>query len=251
MSEIDNFFGGLQGEDKQEQDIFDQKTPAPVEGEPQSSEEPHKNRRHRRLEEALQKERESNIALNERIKVLSEQERFVKETSQGEVDDRFLRIYGDTPETRQAWKLQQDLIAEYAARAKEEAIQEIENRNLETRKQQKEFEDFIDNELESIEDQFNVDITSDAPAARKARREFLEVVQQLSPKDEDGTVTGYADFNAAWEMYQLKREREKSPASVNRQKEIASRTMKTGGGSAPAEKQPTPGFRGWMNDYNM
>ncbi len=260
MSEIQNFFDSLPSEEKQEQDIFGDKNQKPPEegvvpakgeegGEGEGAD-VRKNRRHRRLEEQLRRERESNIALNERVRVLAEVgTRATGSGSSTDVPPEWIALYGDTPEAKTAWAMQDRMIKDATERGKKEAIAEFESRQAETVKQQKEFESFIDTELEDLEDSFNVDLTSDAPAARKARKEFLELVQKVSPKDESGNITNYADFNSTFELYKSSRKESKPDAS--RQKEIAARTMQGSNNGAQPQKQFTPGFRGWQKDYGI
>lgn len=254
MNNVDEFFDGLPSEDKKEADIFaeEAKVAPKIDDDPEQAPESIKDRRHRRLEQKLQAERESNIALNARINALSETDRFRQEIKTEDIPIDWLSIYGGaTPEgqeqAKRAWKLQQEMLSNVKEEAKKEALEEIENRQQETAKQQKQFESFIDTELESIEDQYNVDVTSNAPSARKARREFLELVQKFSPKDEDGTITDYADFGATWEAYQATA---KKPDN-SRQKDLADRSMKQSGDSGEQPKAITPGFQGWRRDYNL
>ena len=254
-TELDKFFEGLPSEDKQLADVFNDKPKeeAPVQGEePEDDGEVRKNRRHRRLEEALQKERESNIALAARIETLSEVQKFTQETTKtGEVPHEWIALYGDTPEARRAWEMEERLISRAKEEAKNEALEEFENRQNKVVQEQKQYESLIDSELESLEDTYNVDLTSNAPSARKARREFLELVQSLSPKDEAGNIADYADFGSTFEVYQKTRQSEKSSETSNKQKELASRSMQKPGGDSNIPTQITPGFRGWMNDYNL
>lgn len=251
-SSVDEFFKDLPSEDKKEQDIFDDKKeekkddPAPEKGE-KDEEVPEslKNRQHRRLEQKLQRERESNIALAERVKILSEQDKFAQDV---EIDPRIAKMF-DTSEVGKENALRlHEVMQDMSARAKQEALQEIQNQQVKEREEQKSYESFIDDELEGLEDQFNVDLTSDAPQARKARREFLEMVQKLSPKDDEGTITGYADFGAVFEEYQSKHTEK---VDNTRQKEIASRSMQKSGQSSGGEPKITPGFRGWEKDFNL
>lgn len=259
-NELDEFFDGLPSEDKKEtvDDIFkdepEKKPDAPAEGvaedKPEEGGEPRKNRRHRRLEQQLMQEREARIRAEAEADAAR---RYGGSTSSasGEVDPRWLRIYGDTPESRQAWQLQQEIFNDYKEQTKEEAMREVQEQQAEITRQQREHEALIDSELESLEDEFNVDLTSDAPAARKARREFLEMVEKASPKDEDGNVTSYADFAAVYEHYELKRAKGKDNRITDRQKELSSRTMNRGNGSQASEPTITPGFDGWRKDYNL
>lgn len=255
---VDKFFKDLPSEDKQERDIFNEKKPeteVPAKGEEEGKKEmgdddPRKNRRHRRLEDQLQRERESNIALNERLKAKTEAERFAKEV---DIDPRISKMFDASEVGRENALRLSEVMSDMTAKAKADAIAEMEERTARVHSEQKEFESYIDTELEHLEDTHDVDLTSDAPAARKARREFLEMVQSLSPKDAEGTITGYADFESAFELYKKTKQEQKSSPAVDRAKEIASRSMqRPGGGSESASTQKTtPGFRGWMKDFNI
>lgn len=251
-SAVDEFFKDLPSEDKKGQDIFDEKKEKPEKSSEASEKEEEevvpdslKNRQHRRLEAKLQKERESNIALAERVAILSEQDRFAKDV---EIDPRIARMFDTTDVGKENAKTLATVLSDMTAKAKDQALQEIENKQVQEQSERRKHEEFIDNQLEAIEDEFNVDVTSDAPAARKARREFLEMVNNLSPKDQDGELTDYADFRSTFELY-----KDKSVEKVDntRQKEIASRSMQKSGSSSSGEKAITPGFRGWERDYNI
>lgn len=256
-NEVDEFFKGLPGEQPKDADIFEEAPKdgqqAPVEGAegaaagPGEGGEPRKNRRHRRLEQQLQAEREARIAAEARASGLAE--RGASEVP-SEVPDKWLRIYGDSPESRLAWSLQKEMLDGVAKEAREGALQEFETRQKASADESAKFESFIDAELEDIEDEFNVDVTSDAPAARKARREFLELVQELSPKDDSGSITAYADFGAAWKQYAARKAG--APADNSRNKDLADRSMvRSGAGQGEAEKPRTSGFFGWKNDLNI
>lgn len=255
-NEVDKFFEGLPSEETKKVDIFEEAGQRPPEeGEKPGAEtpgEPHKNRRHRRLEEQLQHERELRIAAEAKAEGRSEAERSSKEANAADdTPDKWLRMYGDTPEARQAWALQKELLAGIVQQTKEETIKEMEGRQTAAIEAQRGFEQMIESRLEAIEDEHDVDVTSNAPVARKARREFLELVQQLSPKDEAGNITGYADFDAAWDIYQEKVAAESKDPEAARRKELASRSMQQSGGTDTVEKQPTPGFYGWMKDAGL
>lgn len=255
-SEVEKFFEGLPEEEKPEADIFSD-TPAAPEKEkendgtttPEKDGEPRKNRRHRRLEQQLTEEREKRIAAEARAGGISEAQKFVQTTGD-DTPAKWLQMYGDTPESRQAWALQKEIMADVVAKTKAETLKEVEDRETARKTEQAQFQTFIEGELEELEDEYNVDLTSDAPAARKARREFLEMIQTLSPKDDAGTITGYADFDATWKLYQEKRSATKTDASKN--KDLASRTMTRPGDTATETEKPrTPGFFGWQKDLGI
>lgn len=254
-NEVEKFFDGLPGEDTQIADIFDEKTSTKTEEKKEESTEGtkpeegeiRKNRRHRRLEEQLDREREARIAAEARADALSESKKFSSETKEDEVDSRWLQIYGDTPAARQAWKLQQEILNDRDERVSERTRKEIEEERIQEQKNQQRYESVIDSELESIEDEFDIDVTSDSPQARKVRREFLELVENLSPKDDAGEITSYADFGQAFKLYQSQSTKEDN----TRQREIASRSMSKSGGSVSTEKTNIDAQRDYLRSIGM
>ena len=241
-STAEDFFNSLPKEEQKNPNFFNE--PKEIKEEAKASESPdkdeeqkeevRKNRRHRRLEEQLEREREARIAAEARAQALSENRQFSQESKSDDIDPRWITIYGDTPASRQAWKLQQEIFSDYASKSKEEVLNKIQEEQKEAEQYQKQFESFIDTQFESIEDEYDVDITSNSPQARKARRDLLDIVETLSPKDEDGTISNYADFKGAWEMYQLKNAK---PANTARRDEIAAKSMSSSAGVPNASKE--------------
>lgn len=254
-SQVDEFFKNLPDEDKTERDIFDEKKPPVVEPtvvstdeDPEKAPESVKDRRHRRLEARLQSERETNIALTERIKTLSEMDKFTKEVGDEVIPD-IAKMFDSTDIGKENALRLSKVIRNERQQAKEDALQAIEERHKEEVEKQKEYETFIDNELEILEDQYNVDLTSDSPKARKTRREFLGLVQDLSPKDETGEITNYTDFESTFKVFQKTQTEEK--VDNTRREEIASRGMQRSNSTELTVKKITPGFDGWKRDYGV
>lgn len=240
MNEKDKFFEDLK-EDGKADDMFAGATPpAPVvpakEEEKKEEEivpESVKNRRHRRLEEALQKERESNIALSARVQTLSEMKETAKSTN---TDERLYTLYGTEDNGKKAASITQSILNDVKEQAKHEALEEMRAERTREKEDVVKQETVLDGFLDSIEDAYNVDVTSNSPAARKARAGFFDALKELSPKDGD-TVTAFADPLATWEHYQLKQSKDKPTENTDRQKELASRSM-TRSGNPPAPEPP-------------
>lgn len=93
--------------------------------------------------------------------------------------------------------------------------------------------------FESIEDSFNVDLTSNDPLARKTRGEFIDFIQRVAPKNADGEILAYPDFQETFTLFQ---ETKKRGPVVNRSKSIASRSMER---SSDASKVPLPADTSW------
>ena len=224
MSTTEEFLKGLDGDEKKvDNSMFNDTVPAKaVETEDEVVAESVKNRRHKRLEAQLRAEQESNIALAERIKVLSEVEKFSKENSS--VDPDIAKLFDASESGKENALRLSAKFQEFEQRAEERAIARLREEQRSAQQEQKNLESFIDNQFEALEDEYNVDLTSDAPAARKARREFGELLEKVSPKDESGEIKEYADFFSTFELY--KSQKSETPS---RNKEIASRSMQRSG----------------------
>ncbi len=254
MNEVDKFFNDIPKESQKEADIFDDKPKQAPEKEVAKTEDEDepvkKNRAYRRLEEKYQKEREASIALNARIQALSEMDQYKKEVA-GEIDADLAETFGPTEDGKRLAKFFQNKFDSLTEKAKEEALREIEQRVESEKTEVSEYENFIDSQLEALEDTYNVDLTSDSPTASKARSEFLQMVLSVSPKDEDGVLKDYADFGSTFEMFQNMKQSQNKP-DATRNKELASRSMQKSGQGGQTETQKiTPGFRGWMKDMNI
>jgi hypothetical protein len=251
QNSVDEFFSKLPDEDKKEADIFDEKpketiTPAKVDDvDPEKVPESIKDRRHRRLEQRLQAERESNIALTTRLQTLSEMDKFAKEHGD-EVHPDIAKMFDSSDTGKENALRLSHALKSMKEEAKNEALKEVEERQTNLVKEQQEYENLIDNELESLEDAHNIDLTSDAPKARKTRREFLELVQQISPKDENGDIVSYADFGSTFDLYVKTQTEEKTDNS--RKQEIASRSMQRSGQTQGIPQKRSSGFDGWKQD---
>lgn len=253
-NEVEKFFETLPSEDKKLVDIFEKPLPEKGNGAEslEKEGEPRKNRRTRRLETQLQEElgkvRDLRIAEEARA---AQRNEGARNASPSDVPDKWIRVYGDSPESRTAWQLQKEIFDEHADKIREEARRDLQKEREDSAKKQKEFDAFIGTELETLEDEYDMDLTSSAPAAKKARREFLELVESLSPKGADGELTAYADFGEAFKIFQQKANEKNSP-EAERRKELAARSMNQATGNASEQtKDRTAGFWGWQKDLNL
>ena len=231
MSEINKFFEGLPSEDKQATDIFNDKaeTPAVVpekgEDEPKS-----KDRRYRRLEQKLQEERESNIALAERIRVLAElKEEQMSNRDNDDFDPELIELFGDNEAGKRVAQIFEKKLATVSERAKEEALRELsEARNYEE-DLVNEYSNQIDEEFANIEDRYDVDLSGNDANSRKLRELYVNELQRRSHKDQDGNIDSYPDFEATFEDVL-----EKVKPDNSRNKEIADKSMVRSGQGTPA-----------------
>jgi len=93
--------------------------------------------------------------------------------------------------------------------------------------------------LELIEENFDVDITSNDPKARKLKGEFMEFVERIAPKDKFGNVKDYPDFETSFELF---KERIAKPRSNDKAKELAARGLSRQG---DASQIPVPRGNSW------
>jgi hypothetical protein len=260
--ELEQFFKDLPPEDKSKADIFgDKKTTVEVATKEGESEEdtPKKNRHSRRYEAKYQAEREAGIQMAATIKAqkelidsLKESGKFSKEVGD-EINDKglrdWLRIYGDKPEHREAYEiLKNNIIGPVSQRAEKlaEELEELKNRDVVANQQVKEFEGFIDRQFERLEDEYDVDIATD----EKLRNALIDEVKRISPKDEEGNITQYGDFNAAMENV-LEKSKIVDTGSQKRN-DIASKSMANSGGNAGnTAPTKTSGFFGWKKDMKL
>ena len=87
--------------------------------------------------------------------------------------------------------------------------------------------------FEREEENFNVDFNTNP----KLRSEFIEFIERVAPKDENGDVVEYPDFNETFKLYQ-----EVNKKSNTRAKELASRSSVR---SSEASSAPMPHDTSW------
>lgn len=232
-NEVDKFFEGLPSQDRPAEEILEPKLPEKA-PEKEEEEKPRSNREARRLKQRLEESQEMNVELNNRVKELAEEVKKMK-SSGNSVDPRISQIFSSDEAGKAGAKTLEQILDDRDARIRQSLAEELKQEQLKEKQAQKQYESFIDSQLENLEDQYGVDLTSNAPGARKARTEFLDLVSKLSPKDEDGTISGYADFGQTFEIYQSTR-KEKSPDTTAK-KEIAARSMERSG---TGSYQPQP-----------
>lgn len=223
MSEQEQFLKDT--ETKEGDDLFDKPLDDKVVDEnPELAEESVKDRRHRRLEEKLQAEREANIAMATRLEVISEAKK--TEETPSEYLKSVERIYGtDTPEATAATELLKNALKGVKDEAREEALNTWREEQRQSSQDVAKEEKKLDSMVEDIEDDYNVDLTS--PKSKELRSAFFKTLEKLSPKDAQGNVIHYADHRAVWEDLQSRI----SKRTENRAKNLSDRSMVHSGAS--------------------
>jgi len=246
MSELKTFLDEIGVNDVKPVDILTdplvpeegkQEIKAPVDDKGEGEHQP-RNRRERRLESKLQAERESSIALAAK---LAEREKIDSERN-ATVESDYLKsiekIYGtDSPEAIEATELFKGALKGLHKDATETALKLFrEERDKET-KAVTDQEGILDTMMEEIEDEYNVDLTSEE--AKTTQKAFLTLLQRMSPKDKDGNIIQYADHTAVWETLQSQKEAPKQ----NQAKDLSSRSMVQSGSSKESQLEDDSNVR--------
>lgn len=154
----------------------------------------------------------------------------VTEERGDEIEDILTRIIGnDTPEKVSAVRDFKKVLIERENKGAEKAIAEWENRRQSELREEQEATAQLEAGLESIEETFNVDLTSN----RKMRTEFLDFVEKIAPKDANGDVIDYPDFEETFRVFKEM----KKPQPNLRAREIASRGLERTTEAKPQQPQ--------------
>lgn len=226
-NELDDFLGDLKNENTDDPFILDAEDPL---GEPATSnEEPEEKplpfNKDPKIQKFIQKEVER---LSKDLRP-TEVQTFIRDTGtkQDDTDEvlsSLTEIVGnDTPQKIAAVARLRKALASEKDESVKRAVAELES--LSTRQQEEEQEEFAEAQdelvqgFESIEDTYGVDLLSEK--GKNLRGEFIDFIKRVAPKDEDGEVIQYPDFE---ETFKLFRDTRKAPSN-NRAKEIASRSI--------------------------
>lgn len=233
-NELKQFLGGLETDQQADIDPFAHVQPQDSEQEPQPEQKPEenedavmhaKNRRERRLLEKLEAERQSSIRLNEELRQEREARQRQEASEAGDYLKDVERIYGtESPEAREATEILKRTLLGLKESAKQEALQEIQQRQEVETRAVKEAESMLDDMVDEIEEVYGLALTE------QQQSDFYRLLERMSPKDRDGNILYYADHIAVWEDYQTRLKAQTNTAA----RDLASRSM-TNSGSAPSQ----------------
>lgn len=213
----------------------------PVKEVSEEDDETPRNRQQRRMAEKLQRERETNIALNARLQALSELNAYAK-NHEGEIDPDLVKAFGTTEDGKALTEIFTKKFKEIETSAEERAFQRIQEQQAKESEEEAKNSEYIDQEFESLEEKYDVDLSGKSKASKEFRNGFIDFVSDISPKDDQGNIIEYADFESSFEAYnRIAQGSNRKPAEVSqRQKELASRSMTPSGGRTPSETPQGP-----------
>lgn len=138
------------------------------------------------------------------------------------LSDVLTRIIGnDTPEKLSAIKDFKKALGGMKDEAKVEALREIYAEREEETQAEMQAQNEVSEAFDDIEDTFNIDITSNAPQAKKIRSDFIDFVKRVAPKDAYGDIISYPDFKSTFEIFKDMNK----PQLNNRAKDLANRSI--------------------------
>lgn len=239
-NEVDKFLEGLNDEPKS--DPFEQSKEDPFEAEEaeekaeEKEEKPLPFHKDPKVQKFIDKEISKRMADMKPV----EADKPVKESaSEDSLTDVLTRIIGnDTPEKLSAIKEFRRELGTLEEKGAQKALKELEDRSSKERQKEEEAERELVEAIDAIEESFEVDLTSNTPAAKKMKDDFFKFVTRVSRKDQNGQVIEYPDFQ---ETFSLFKETSK-PQANNKAKELSSRSMSR---STDASKPADTGDRSW------
>lgn len=206
------------------------------------------------LSRAKEAEREAEEArrhameLEERLRTREYQPSYAPQGEQGVeiykgvLPGSWIRLYGDSDASREAYSLELIRQREIEERAERRAIEAYERRSTEERQALSSNERLIDDRLEDLSALLGRDLTEKEESA------VLDIVDEYTPKDEYGNYAGDTiPFEKAWEIYEMRNEHVAQAAKKSRSNATAATSTRTEGEPTGREKN----YENWNpQDWN-
>ena len=245
--EVDEFLNGVQGE--QDNDPFKPESNDPFTDNSSQKEEVKKEEEKEEDVKPLPFHKDPKVLkfiekeVNKKLEGVkpTETERFKEETGNEDDDitDVLTTIIGnDTPERVKAVKDFKKILLEREDKGAEKALKYFQEQQQKEQQVYKDAENEVEQGFESIEERFGIDL--DAPQSSKLRNDFIDFVTKISPKDTEGNIVQYADFEASFETFQEMNKR--TAPSNSKAKELASKSIAR---ANDASSVPVTGDKSW------
>lgn len=153
--------------------------------------------------------------------------------TEDELTETLIEIIGnDTPQKVAAVKKFRAQLGRLKEEGAEAALEQIRAQAEAVEAEEAEARETLETAFENIEEEFDVDLSSNTNAARKERSDFVDFIKRISPKDADGDIIQFPDFP---EAYKLFKSTQKPTTDNKRAKDLASRSMarSTDSGATP------------------
>lgn len=159
-----------------------------------------------------------------------------QEISEHNPPSEFLELYGDTPESRNAWKVQMQLDTKRFAAIEESAAKRaVESLKAAQIQEAQEVEERVD-DMQSSFDEFSAQ--NKRPLSDLEQDKILDIIDEFTPKDEQGNyVAHFIPVDKAVEIYDLR-------SSKSSAKKIESKRKASILAGASSEGEPSSGDKG-------
>lgn len=165
-------------------------------------------------------------------------------------DEIWTKLYGDSPEAKEAYKLQQQREEALAQRYRDEALEAVRNEKYEEAERTEKNLETLDDHLEQVSAVAGRDLTE------KEESQILDIIDDYTPKGADGNYSGaMLSPDKAWELYELKNQASLAPKRQSRDA-VASLSGNQSQGESQAvkderDKNFQPGnWGGWRDRLN-
>ena len=204
----DNLFPGEQSKETVENENGDEGKPLPFHKDP-------------KVQRYIQKELEKKLESYKQP--TTEVQKFLdSEPENDELSSVLERIIGnDTPEKVAAVKDFKKVLNSLEEKGAQKALSKLAEQKEAEKQEEARASQQLQEGFDSIEDTFNVDITSNTPLAKKTKNEFLEFVKKVSTKDADGNILALPDLVSTFDVFQQTR----TKPDNSRAKQLASRSI--------------------------
>lgn len=178
---------------------------------------------------ALEAERE---AAEWREKAQSYHDEPVKQVASDDLPPQWVKLYGDTDASKEAWQIQKQLNADMLADARREALEAVRNERFEASAKVEANIEHLDESFEDLSALVGRDLTEAEQSA------VLDIVDEFTPKDRNGDYAGeILPFEKAWDIYELKMAATKAPKVQSRNSVASLLGNKTQSESVSQEEQ--------------
>lgn len=122
----------------------------------------------------------------------------------------WVELYGDSEASRRGWELQQSQNERVRDEAIEAATKAIEEQREAEAKRNSENLNALDEHLDSVSAVAGRDLTE------KEQDAVLDIIDEYTPKDDQGNYIGLISPDKAWEIYELKEQAKGAPKKQSR-----------------------------------
>lgn len=150
-------------------------------------------------------------------------------TEEPSIPDYWKKLYGDSEESIEAWKIQEQANKSLIEQTRKEALEAIKEQSRLEAEREKQNVEKLESSLEALNDYAGKELSKSEQSA------VLDIVEEYSSKDDDGNFTSMIPFEKAYDIFNLKQQADKAPKVQSRNKVASINNAKTQG--SPSDDQ--------------